>query len=843
MGCCSSRTELVKSKSMLGNLVKEGSSHSSPSKRKSIIDILAKGKTFRRSTLLNSLVETIDLKRAILLNIPNLAESKKFIRDTTTLDNKDIDVINFSALKVTKYFKNQKPVLNNNELFIDEFFPPSKQSLYGLNKDGSYVEKHKVRLQRYLSSFQVEEDDIVWLRATDIFIAGQFSIFTNDIAIEDVEQGFLGNCYFMSSIGALAPIPQTILQLFRTLKVTENGYYEVIMEIDREWNIVILDDYFPCDKKTKLPIFARPNGAELWAMLLEKAWAKINGGYLNIIRGQSIEVLAALTPFPIDRHDIEDFKDVNALWGVLKKASDYQYIMTCGTKNQSSLIDEGLIPSHGFTILGVQEGRINGELIRLLHIRNPYGFKEWQGEWSDKSDLWTQEARRTFGNNENKDDGLFYMSYNDFISHFQTIDICKVISPLCTKVEVIPKENLDYPNIYELVIYKQSKVNISTVKKSYRFHRKISPEDELCVNIILFSIVGDKFQVILTSHNYAHDPNIEADLPAGNYFIFTHVIYKYSKYDKKRKVKLYVTNDNYFDLKFKKTDKDYSVLQKIIVDRIKNNKINTRDVFQSFKNCFENTTYGYHYIQNNRENGIRVTFENKAINYEITNLDLSNGNTYLDIPSKDESIIIGFRKEYYEEFLYKIECKIENFNLLKIKNSGEPILKASEELPVNEDRYNFIYKKMYYDLSKIIEIIDDKLTAENYFLNKYPEDTELLLKIPESEDETKVYLRDVYDFEYHSYFGEWRLKGEFLPHGRGIYKFRDGSIFIGQIKNNIFDGIGTFIFPTGDRCEITFEGGVMHGSGHLQTRSGFKHEVEYEKGILVSKSIVTTASS
>ena len=34
-----------------------------------------------------------------------------------------------------------------------------------------------------------------------------------------------------------------------------------------------MDDYFPCSKKTRVPIFAKPNGPELWVMLLEKAWA------------------------------------------------------------------------------------------------------------------------------------------------------------------------------------------------------------------------------------------------------------------------------------------------------------------------------------------------------------------------------------------------------------------------------------------------------------------------------------------------------------------------------------------------------------------------------------------
>ena len=48
---------------------------------------------------------------------------------------------------------------------------------------------------------------------------------------------------------------------------------------------LVLDDYFPCDPMSGKPLFARPQGNELWVLLLEKAWAKINGSYGNIDAG------------------------------------------------------------------------------------------------------------------------------------------------------------------------------------------------------------------------------------------------------------------------------------------------------------------------------------------------------------------------------------------------------------------------------------------------------------------------------------------------------------------------------------------------------------------------------
>ena len=35
--------------------------------------------------------------------------------------------------------------------------------------------------------------------------------------------------------------------------------YEIGINIEGEWKIVLLDDYFPCTKKTKIPNFVKSN--------------------------------------------------------------------------------------------------------------------------------------------------------------------------------------------------------------------------------------------------------------------------------------------------------------------------------------------------------------------------------------------------------------------------------------------------------------------------------------------------------------------------------------------------------------------------------------------------------
>ena len=54
---------------------------------------------------------------------------------------------------------------------------------------------------------------------------------------------------------------------------------------------------------------------------------------------------------------------------------------------------EGVISGHAYSIISVHEFNLNGENVKLLKLRNPWGTGEWSGDWSDKSSLWTPQLR------------------------------------------------------------------------------------------------------------------------------------------------------------------------------------------------------------------------------------------------------------------------------------------------------------------------------------------------------------------------------------------------------------------------------------------------------------------
>ena len=187
------------------------------------------------------------------------------------------------------------------------------------------------------------------------------------------------------------------------------------MNIEGQWAIVLLDDYFPCSKKTRVPIFAKPNGPELWAMLLEKAWAKVNGGYLNITGGFAAEVLSVLTSFPIEAIKLK-ISDEDIIWDKLNTAFKNGEMISSVSNFNEEIEKYGLISGHAFTVTNFVDGFVNGELVRLIRLRNPWGYREWNGPWSDTSPLWTESAKKELldDNLVVGDDGEFWMSFNDF---------------------------------------------------------------------------------------------------------------------------------------------------------------------------------------------------------------------------------------------------------------------------------------------------------------------------------------------------------------------------------------------------------------------------------------------
>ena len=855
-------------------------------------------KTFRQEQMLNLLSLFIKGKTGLMNYYTTKKKSGNELLlikglSPNSLDNLQIDTVNSNIKKKLKYFKNQIPPnfsSNNKENYIDELFPPNNDSILGI-KNGVPVEKIEERLKKSQLEFPFDVDNIIWLRAEEIFNFQHYSIFVNDISIDDVLQGYLGNCYLMSSLAAMTNIPQLICQLFRSFQVNKFGCYEIGLNIEGEWQIILLDDYFPCSKKTRTPIFAKPNGPELWVMLLEKAWAKINGGYINITGGYASEVLSVFTSFPIETFDLL-IKDIDIIWKDLKKAFEDGHIITCCSKFDNEIEKYGLVSGHTFTVTNLVEGYVNKKYTRLIRLRNPWGYKEWIGDWSDHSKLWTEEAKKELNINLHiEDDGEFFMSFEDFFKYFLVVDVCRVTNPQCVKSFKISYDKVYQPNVFELQIFNKTKIMISALKKNYRFHRSLLTNSELNINLILVKKTVDKdnktkLKYISSTNKNEGNPFLNLELTVGYYLLYVHCNYNNSNFDRIRKVNVYISADKYFFLYYKNIDKDFSLLKYIIYE-INREKMDQLSILEDNEyptltaNKFEKTSFGYLIIKNNSKKDLRMNIKNNCINYELFypfGYNMLNIETTLN-PGQIQ-VLVGIRQKYYQTYNFNlsllshetpkdvpvftiINCSSRSPNRRKSKNKFgnkiqlfrsnfiqegiiyhdfvdeknlEIFFENIPDKPIDINYYDFIFKKINIDDNDIIENIDYKKNAEDFFKDKYPKEMEIILNEVEAlNDGEDVIFREIFNYGKSYYIGEWKIKEELTKHGRGLLVNSDGTSYLGQFRNDVQDGRGKLLFNKVEYIDINWKNGKMDGSGILKRADGSIKNVFYKDGIKITE--------
>jgi hypothetical protein len=313
------------------------------------------------------------------------------------------------------YFEGRKPQVGSGKFTDNDFYPSNAI----LNKKNPNPHFHHCKNE------YIDPSGVVWKRASEVL--GTVQLFKDRIEYNDVKQGQIGDCYLISTIASLCRIPNMIQSLFRTKAADSRGFYEIYYFEDGNKKIMFVDDYFPFNTYYNKFYFAQPNGAEIWVLLLEKMFAKYEGGYCNIVGGVTSETLEYLTGCVAN--DYTDLRSPN-LWNNILSGISRGDIICCGTpsdgvSDQNSSA-RGIHYGHAYSIIDAKEYRGQGKNLKLLQVRNPWGRGEWKGDYSDKSYLWTPELKNYFNfDQSSSEDGIFWITMQDFAEEFSEVTICK----------------------------------------------------------------------------------------------------------------------------------------------------------------------------------------------------------------------------------------------------------------------------------------------------------------------------------------------------------------------------------------------------------------------------------
>ena len=247
---------------------------------------------------------------------------------------------------------------------------------------------------------------------------------------KDVKQGSLANCYFISTLAALAEKRPHFIKSM--ISDQGDGKYAIRFYHEGKPKWIMVDADLPQKLNERGPLYAKTSDSdkdgrpEIWAPLIEKAFAKFREQYplpgkenrkgyhclhygrahqtyeaLTGLKGQRIELVDSLDKtLPTTINDFLRPDRQDDLWSYAC-GSNRGCIVVAGTGNLSENDKKkacaGLVGKHVYTVLKTYTR--NGE--RFIQLRNPWG---------------SGEPRQ---NHDGTDDGVFVMRWNDFMQTFK----------------------------------------------------------------------------------------------------------------------------------------------------------------------------------------------------------------------------------------------------------------------------------------------------------------------------------------------------------------------------------------------------------------------------------------
>lgn len=333
-----------------------------------------------------------------------------------------------------------KELIRGNNRFRDAGFRPEFQSIKGTAQN-MVPDKFKTA---------------IWHRLTDIYKGKEISLFGKGVSPNDIEQGELGNCYFLAVAACLAQYPSRLKRLFLgDQQVNKNGVYGIMLCNSGIWIENLIDDRIPCfvvgNKIT--PAFIRNKNGNIWGMILEKAWAKLIGGYFSIASGTCAEGMHLLTGAPVTTVRV----GASSLAEVTKQICAYNmrnYLMTASSHGDFDEQTVGLLRNHAYSVIGViflrpqGDGRYQieynydeqmesshvpdlqaNQVTVLYRLRNPWAMMDrWRGKWSFSDPVWKDNPwlLPQLGLEKEEDrSGIVLLEAAEFYQRFIEFDVCK----------------------------------------------------------------------------------------------------------------------------------------------------------------------------------------------------------------------------------------------------------------------------------------------------------------------------------------------------------------------------------------------------------------------------------
>jgi len=251
------------------------------------------------------------------------------------------------------------------------------------------------------------------------------------LTTQNIHQGGTSDCYILQCLFSLASrSPGAILALFPYPHLLEKGVVVVKLwsEADDSYRLFIFDDRLPANENEEnLQWFcSSPGGPDknvFWCALLEKCFAKIAGGFLELDAStdkltiddiHSMILGKGTTTVTLDTADESSFEKLIRHY---KKGN----IISLSSQHSDEFVDRktGMVNYHGYALVEVREDVASSglTLIKCMNVSGSGG--DFLGDkfllWKERPEI--KEALRF----EVVDDGVFWISREYFSVAFSVV--------------------------------------------------------------------------------------------------------------------------------------------------------------------------------------------------------------------------------------------------------------------------------------------------------------------------------------------------------------------------------------------------------------------------------------
>ncbi|MBN3319065.1 CAN1 protein, partial [Atractosteus spatula] len=323
-------------------------------------------------------------------------------------------------------FKNQEyaslraQCLRSGSLFDDPEFPAQQDSL-GLPSDPDPAKA------------------VVWRRPKEISKEPKF--IEGTASTTDICQGQLGDCWLLAALSCLTlhqPLFNNVVPGDQSLSEEYAGIFHFKFWQYGQWVEVVVDDRLPVQRGRLLFSYSRTQN-EFWSALLEKAYAKVNGCYASLKGGNISEAMEDFTG-GIARSLPVKSRTPAVLWRAVGESLSRGTLLSCfiqpallpvqaaSAAEVGKVTPQGLVKGHAYSITDTNKVKDGSAEVCLFRLRNPWGFVEYCGPWSDKCEDWDRvdNAEKQRIKLIRAEDGEFWIKADDLSRLFTTVEMCSV---------------------------------------------------------------------------------------------------------------------------------------------------------------------------------------------------------------------------------------------------------------------------------------------------------------------------------------------------------------------------------------------------------------------------------